>query len=169
MPGLVGTKEASDGHHDPSTERQGGLRRAEIGSRVQNGYVSPGTGGYARPPQERKNRPVSSNKVSARAREWTRVPYSSFPRNEGVPGSSPGVGFSDLQGFSVWTGALMKGSGVYQRSTLVKGSGERANFAGCFSCDSVRETFPAVVISSHPQSPRVQIDPISGSEGIHGD
>src|SRR6266508_3941528 len=24
---------------------------------------------------------------------WTRVPYLSFPRNERVPGSSPGVGF----------------------------------------------------------------------------
>jgi hypothetical protein len=27
-----------------------------------------------------------------RARAWTRVPHSSFSRNEGVPGSSPGVG-----------------------------------------------------------------------------
>jgi len=31
-----------------------------------------------------------------RAREWTRVPHSSFPRNEGVPGSSPGVGFPGI-------------------------------------------------------------------------
>jgi hypothetical protein len=31
--------------------------------------------------------------VPDRAREWTCVPHSSFPRNEGVPGSSPGVGF----------------------------------------------------------------------------
>jgi hypothetical protein len=37
MLGLGGTKEASDGHHDPLDERQGGLRRAKIGSRVQTG------------------------------------------------------------------------------------------------------------------------------------
>jgi hypothetical protein len=40
---------------------------------------------------EPKNSSVSSGKVPARARAWTRFPYSSFPRNEGVPGSSPGV------------------------------------------------------------------------------
>jgi hypothetical protein len=34
--------------------------------------------------------------VPARAREWTGVPYWSFPRNEGVPGSSPGVGFEPI-------------------------------------------------------------------------
>jgi hypothetical protein len=38
-------------------------------------------------------------------------------RNEGVPGSSPGVGFSDLQGFFALARALVKGSGVHQRST----------------------------------------------------
>jgi hypothetical protein len=38
-------------------------------------------------------------------------------RNEGVPGSSPGVGSPDLQGFCVAGGTLVKGSGVYQRST----------------------------------------------------
>jgi hypothetical protein len=48
--------------------------------------------GHARPLLDLKNRSVSSENVPARAREWTRVPYSSFPRNEGVPGSSPGVG-----------------------------------------------------------------------------
>jgi hypothetical protein len=32
--------------------------------------------------------------VPARALEWTLVPHSSFPRNEGVPGSSPSVDFS---------------------------------------------------------------------------
>jgi len=36
--------------------------------------------------------------VPACAREWTRVSYLSFPRNEGVPGSSPGVGFSGFAG-----------------------------------------------------------------------
>src|SRR5918996_3974949 len=80
-------------------ERQGGLRRAEIGSRVQNGYVSPGTGGYARPPQERKNRPVSSNKVPAHAREWTRVPYLSFPRMKGSPVRVRASALTSLQGF----------------------------------------------------------------------
>ena len=38
-------------------------------------------------------------------------------RNEGVPGSSPGVGFCDLQGFSALAAVLLTGSGVYQRST----------------------------------------------------
>jgi hypothetical protein len=32
-----------------------------------------------------------------RALAWTGVPYSSLPRNEGVLGSSPGVGSVDLQ------------------------------------------------------------------------
>jgi hypothetical protein len=40
------------------------------------------------------NRPDSSENVAARARAWTPVPHSSFSRNEGVPGSSPGVGFT---------------------------------------------------------------------------
>ena len=34
--------------------------------------------------------------MPARAREWTPVPHLSFPRNEGVPGSSPGVGFQPI-------------------------------------------------------------------------
>jgi hypothetical protein len=58
-------------------------------TRVQNGYVSPGTSGHARPLGDLKNRSVFSENVDAR-------PYLSFPRNEGVPGSSPGVGFSLL-------------------------------------------------------------------------
>ena len=62
--------------------------------RVQNGYVSSGTSGHARPLRELKNCSVSRENVPARAREWTRVPYSSFPRNEGVRGSSPRVGSS---------------------------------------------------------------------------
>jgi hypothetical protein len=33
--------------------------------------------------------------VPARTREWTRVPHLSFPRNEGAPGSSPGVGLKN--------------------------------------------------------------------------
>src|SRR5215211_114366 len=60
--------------------------------RVQNGYVSPGRGGYARPLNEPRNGLISRKHVPARARERTAVPYLSFPRNEGVPGSSPGVG-----------------------------------------------------------------------------
>src|ERR671918_855500 len=60
-------------------------------ARVQNGYVSPGTGGHARPPQELENGPVSSENVPASARA---SPYLSSPRNEGLPGSSPGVGSS---------------------------------------------------------------------------
>jgi hypothetical protein len=40
-----------------------------------------------------KNRAVSSENMPASAREWTPVPPSSFPRNEGVRGSSPRVAF----------------------------------------------------------------------------
>ncbi len=53
--------------------------------RVQNGYVSSGTDGDARPPRAASNRLFSSQNVPARAREWTPVPHLSFPRNEGVP------------------------------------------------------------------------------------
>jgi hypothetical protein len=49
--------------------------------------------GHARPLLDLKNRSVSSENVPACAREWTPVAHLSFPRNEGVPGSSPGVGF----------------------------------------------------------------------------
>ena len=45
------------------------------------------------PLREPKNRSVSTENVPARAREWTRVPYLSLPRNEGVRGSNPHVGF----------------------------------------------------------------------------
>ena len=38
--------------------------------------------------------------ASRSARAWTRVPHSSFPRNEGVPGSSPGVGLPVFAGLS---------------------------------------------------------------------
>ena len=64
--------------------------------RVQNGYVSSGTGGYARPTADALKGANSSKNVPASALAWTRVPYLSFPRNEGVPGSSPGVGSFDL-------------------------------------------------------------------------
>jgi len=66
-------------------------------ARVQNGYTSSGTGGNARPRKEPRNRRISSENVPARAREWTGVPYSSFPRNEGVRGSNPRVGLKVLQ------------------------------------------------------------------------
>ena len=62
--------------------------------RVQNGYARLGMGGGVRPPREFRNPSVSSEKVPVRACEWTRVLHLSFPRNEGVPGSSPGVGSS---------------------------------------------------------------------------
>jgi hypothetical protein len=61
-------------------------------TRYQNGYVSSGTAGYARPTGSALKRPKSSKNVPAGAREWTRGRYLSFPRNEGVPGSSAGVG-----------------------------------------------------------------------------
>ena len=67
-------------------------------NRVQNGYASPGTGGHRRPPQLSTTRAVSSENVPPHTRGWTPVPHSSFPRNEGVPGSSPGVGFSQPSG-----------------------------------------------------------------------
>jgi hypothetical protein len=62
-------------------ESRGALARP-FETRVQNGYVSPGTRVQARPPQERKNGTVSSENVAARVREWTRVAYSSFPAEE---------------------------------------------------------------------------------------
>ena len=62
--------------------------------RVQKGYIRSGTRVHARPLRELKNRSVSRENVPACAREWTRVPHSSFPRNEGVRGSNPRVGFS---------------------------------------------------------------------------
>jgi hypothetical protein len=63
-------------------------------SRVHNGYVSSGMGGHARPLNMSEIRLICSENVPARAREWARVPHPSFPRNEGVRGSSPRVGFS---------------------------------------------------------------------------
>ncbi len=63
-------------------------------SGVQNGYVRASTGGRGRPPRELKDCEISSENVPARAREWTRLRYTSFPRNEGVRGSNPRVGFS---------------------------------------------------------------------------
>jgi hypothetical protein len=60
--------------------------------RVQNGYVRSGTGGCSRPLRGLENCSVSSENMPARARAWTRVPHSSFPRNEGVPSSNLGVG-----------------------------------------------------------------------------
>ena len=54
-------------------------------TRVQNGYANLDTSGHARPPRELRNRRLSSENVPARARKWTPVPHSSFPRNEGVP------------------------------------------------------------------------------------
>jgi len=67
-------------------------------ARVQNGYVSSGTGGHARPPLDRGNRLFSKESVPGCAREWTRFPHSSFPRNEGVPGLSLDVGFRRFKG-----------------------------------------------------------------------
>jgi hypothetical protein len=64
----------------------------------KTGTVSSGTNGHVRPLRALKNCSVSSENLPARAREWTRVRYSSFPRDEGVPGSSPGVGFLRFAG-----------------------------------------------------------------------
>jgi len=44
--------------------------------------------------------PISGKNVPARALPWTRVPHSSFPRNEGVRGSNPRVGFNPFAGTS---------------------------------------------------------------------
>ncbi len=67
-----------------------------VPQRYERGYETGASGraqvGTLRPLLELKRRSLSSANVPARAREWTRVPYVSFPRNEGVPGSSPGVG-----------------------------------------------------------------------------
>jgi hypothetical protein len=82
-------------------------------TRVQDGYANPGTSGHARPPQELRNRPLSSENGPARARKWTPVPYSSFPRNEGVLGSSPSVGSSGSpRSFVSGPGRLRVGPGL---------------------------------------------------------
>jgi len=62
--------------------------------RVRNGYASSGTGGHSRPRSGPWNQRTSRKTMPARARAWTPVPYLSFPRNEGVLGSSPSVGSS---------------------------------------------------------------------------
>jgi hypothetical protein len=67
-----------------------------------SGYKT-GTSARARPgtrvpPPAPSNGRNSRKNVPVDAREWTGVPHSSFPRNEGVPGSSPGVGFLRLPG-----------------------------------------------------------------------
>jgi hypothetical protein len=90
--------------------------------RVQSGYMSSGTGGYARPLLELANRPVSSENAPARAREWTRVPYLSFPRNEGVPGSSPGIGFRLFCRACFFTGNAADRSAGTKRVHLLTGS-----------------------------------------------
>jgi len=48
-------------------------------ARVQDGYVSSGTSGHARPLRELKNRSVSRENVLARARKWTGVPLLVLP------------------------------------------------------------------------------------------
>src|ERR687891_1024527 len=94
--------------------------------RVQNGYVSSGTVGYTRPTADALKGANSSKNVPASARAWTRVPHSSFPRNEGVPGSSPGVGFRLLcRAFFCTDNAGTRSAGTKQvhnltRSRLVK-------------------------------------------------
>jgi hypothetical protein len=65
-----------------------------------------GTDGHTRAPPWTQEHAISRRDVSACGRVWTRVPHSSFPRNEGVLGSSPGVGFSGFAGISLmkrWT------------------------------------------------------------------
>jgi hypothetical protein len=53
-------------------------------------------------------------------------------RNEGAPGSSPGVGFGICRDFAPSDDALMKGSGVHQRSTLVMCSKRNEAFCSFF-------------------------------------
>src|ERR671918_1607154 len=72
----------------------------DYAARVQNGYVSLGTAGTRVHPKELENGPVSSENVPASARAWTRIPYLSFPRNEGVPVRVRASAFPYLQGFS---------------------------------------------------------------------
>src|SRR5918996_6391247 len=62
----------------------------DYAARVQNGYVSPGTAGTRVHPKSSRTAQFSEN-VPASARA---SPYLSSPRNEGLPGSSPGVGSS---------------------------------------------------------------------------
>jgi len=98
--------------------------------RVQNGYVSSSTSGHARPLRELKNRPVSSEHVPSRALEWTRVRYSSFPRNEGVRGSSPRVGLSS-RGNPCITRFCVASAGAECTSPGMKGSAAQVRASPC--------------------------------------
>ena len=61
-------------------------------SRVRIGYISPGKGGFASPNAHPPNQSNSRDFVASRGPAWPVLPHSSLSRNEGVPGSSPGVG-----------------------------------------------------------------------------
>ena len=82
------------------------LEAQSVGSRrVQNGVRQLGHGGHARPLNVSEIRPICSENVPARVPEWTRVPHLSFPANEGVPGSSPGVSFLSVMSARASVGA----------------------------------------------------------------
>jgi hypothetical protein len=61
-------------------------------SRVQVGYARAGTRGLPRLHPSRSNGSLSRDFVAFCGLPRTAVPQSSLSRNEGVPGSSPGVG-----------------------------------------------------------------------------
>src|ERR687892_41987 len=70
----------------------------DYAARVQNGYVSPGTGGHARPPQELENGPVSSENVPASARASpTCRPLVMKGSPVRVPGRREGAGADENQ------------------------------------------------------------------------
>jgi hypothetical protein len=80
-------------------------------ARGTNGYVNAGTFGHTRAPPWTQEQSISRRNVSACARAWTPVLHASFPRNEGVPGSSPGVGFRPICRYFCHSGQRRDGSG----------------------------------------------------------
>jgi hypothetical protein len=125
---------------------------AESAARVQNGYVRSGTGGLARPLLDLKNPSVSCENVPTGAREWTRVPHSSFPRNEGVPVRVRASAFAHLQGFLALQEGLGEGVKGLPEVYLVECSRRKRPFCRLFSSSETSARVSSPVTSSSLES-----------------
>src|ERR671918_2260689 len=75
------------------------VERTDNRRRVRDGYIRSGTVGHARARATRREAAICRTNVLAMVRACTRVPPQNFHGKEGVDGSSPSEGFSDLQDF----------------------------------------------------------------------
>ncbi len=75
-------------------------KRAGRMPRVRGGYGSVTTHVRASGSSDASRSRICSENVAARGRRYPSFRSSDFPRNEGVPGSSPGVGFVGFAGLS---------------------------------------------------------------------